>query len=114
MKILLVDDTIDVRRAIIRYLGVCNPKYKFIEARNGKEGLSILSEIDNIDLIISDISMPIMGGVEFALQLECNFPKLRNRLIFFSSEISSILDYKFIKKPYINLLEKEVKKYESL
>ncbi|AEH02652.1 PAS domain S-box protein [Lacinutrix sp. 5H-3-7-4] len=60
--ILLVDDTFENRyllRAILLEAG-----YAIIEAKEGKEGLEKLQKC-NIDLIISDILMPVMDGYLF-------------------------------------------------
>ena len=39
-------------------------KYKVIRAKNGEEAVNICKENDNIQLVIMDIKMPIMGGFE--------------------------------------------------
>ena len=35
-----------------------------IRANNGKEAVEIFSENDNIDLVLMDIKMPVMNGIE--------------------------------------------------
>lgn len=61
-KILYVEDDNRIREAFSLYLG------KFFDldcAENGKVGLDkFLSNNEEIDLIITDISMPIMNGLE--------------------------------------------------
>lgn len=61
-KILYVEDDNRIREAFSLYLG------KFFDlacAENGKVGLDkFLSNNEEIDLIITDISMPIMDGLE--------------------------------------------------
>lgn len=115
MIILLVEDNPEVRRSIGRYLGARNSHFKFIEARNGKEALVKLKAGANIDLIISDIQMNEMDGIEFAAIIEKDYPELNKRFVFFSSEIGfGDKGYPFILKPNIVELEKEIKKYESI
>ncbi|MBS1249128.1 MAG: putative cyclic di-GMP phosphodiesterase [Chloroflexi bacterium] len=61
-SILIVDDNANVRRAISRSLQIEN--YATRQAANGKEALEMLTQYTP-DLILSDINMPIMDGIEF-------------------------------------------------
>ena len=62
-NILLVDDTVDIleihKDIIEEYLG---EKVKVITAKDGQQALDVFD--DDIDLVISDIEMPIMNGNE--------------------------------------------------
>ncbi len=60
--ILVTDDNV-LDNAIIRnYL--YNERYNIISALNGREALDLI-ESRNIDLILLDMIMPVMGGYEF-------------------------------------------------
>ncbi|MBE5905446.1 MAG: EAL domain-containing protein [Lachnospiraceae bacterium] len=60
--ILVVDDHMVEREIIKKMIGT---KYNVIEAENGKEALEILKRrFDGISMVISDIRMPEMGGLE--------------------------------------------------
>ncbi len=62
MKVLIVDDAPTVRslvKATLEPLG-----FVVFEASNGKEGLEAAKR-ENFSLIISDINMPVMDGLEF-------------------------------------------------
>lgn len=59
--ILVVDDNDDFRTFICKSLA---PAYHTLEARNGKEALALTAE-KMPDLIISDVMMPEMDGIEF-------------------------------------------------
>jgi two-component system cell cycle sensor histidine kinase/response regulator CckA len=62
-KILFVEDQTAVRRSIVRNLKECG--YEVEEAENGEEALEILARNPGAyDIIISDVSMPIMTGPE--------------------------------------------------
>ena len=62
-KILFVEDLVPVRRATVRNLKECG--YEVEEAGDGQEALDILSAKPGaFDIIISDVSMPIMTGPE--------------------------------------------------
>jgi two-component system cell cycle sensor histidine kinase/response regulator CckA len=62
-KILFVEDLAPVRRATVRNLKDCG--YEVEEAGNGEEALTILRmKPGAFDIIISDVSMPVMTGPE--------------------------------------------------
>lgn len=61
MKALIIDDDPDAREMLGRILG--NDGFITDTAENGKEGLEKLEE--GLDLIILDLSMPVMDGFEF-------------------------------------------------
>lgn len=71
VKVMLVDDHKMVRegfRRLLEYDGKCRI---VMEAGNGKEALSLLCEKDEKpDLIILDINMPEMNGIEFIKKLK--------------------------------------------
>jgi len=62
MKILIVDDSRTMRRIIKKFLNNNNFD-NLVEAAHGKKALDILQS-DSIDLIISDLNMPVMDGLE--------------------------------------------------
>lgn len=63
-NILIVDDSETVRAVIARTLEMAEvPIRKLHEAENGKIALDILRN-EWIDLVFSDINMPVMSGVE--------------------------------------------------
>ncbi len=65
-KILVVDDDPNIRELVIGTLGY--EDYNIIEARNGREAL-VLSERELPDLIILDVMMPDMDGMEVCRML---------------------------------------------
>lgn len=61
-RILLVDD--DVRN-IFALTGALEQKGAIVEiARNGVEAIAKLDEVDDIDLVLMDVMMPVMDGLE--------------------------------------------------
>ncbi|MCQ2419991.1 MAG: response regulator transcription factor [Clostridia bacterium] len=62
IRILVVDDEADIRR-IIRIL-LENKGYEVAEAQNGAAALDYVREHPEIDLILMDIMMPDLNGVE--------------------------------------------------
>lgn len=75
--ILLVEDEDDLRAAeaeILRGAG-----YHVLEAENGQKAIDVLRVQSDfkIDLLVTDVVMPIMGGRQLAEQLTALFPSLR-------------------------------------
>jgi signal transduction histidine kinase/DNA-binding response OmpR family regulator len=58
--ILIVEDNQDVRNLVRQGL---EEKYNILEATTGKEGVAVANE-NTVDLVVSDVMMPVMGGVE--------------------------------------------------
>jgi len=63
MKVLIVDDSISVRKVIERALNALGVK-KTLEAKNGQEGLKLLSENPDTSIAFIDWEMPVMDGLE--------------------------------------------------
>jgi two-component system chemotaxis response regulator CheY len=70
LNVLLVDDSVVIRRMLRRVLGECNLGITEIhDASNGAEALEMLAKTP-IHLILSDVNMPVMGGLEFLKNLQ--------------------------------------------
>lgn len=65
-KVLLVEDNIDLLNLIEESL---NAHFTILRANNGKEALSILAK-DTIDLVVSDVMMPVMNGLELTKNIK--------------------------------------------
>ena len=74
LTVLLVEDTLFFLRAIENYL--TGENFKVVTAENGVEALKVL-ETDKIDIIISDIEMPLMNGLDLITNIRKN-EKLKN------------------------------------
>jgi CheY-like chemotaxis protein len=73
-KILVIDDEEGVRRVIGKIL--VRVGHDVLEAPDGKVALSLLKE-EAADLVICDLFMPEMDGVEVLRQLRRDYPNLR-------------------------------------
>lgn len=67
VKILLVDDEINITKALRRLLMEVD-QYEVFTADSGADGLLLLKEEPDVGVIISDQRMPQMTGVEFLAQ----------------------------------------------
>lgn len=74
--ILLVEDEEAVRSVAARVLQ--NQGYRVLASPNGQEALSLLEEAQGkIDLVLTDVVMPDMGGLELAARLQGRWPGLK-------------------------------------
>ncbi len=64
MKIVIVEDEIRIREGLMKLLERIDQNYQVVgEAENGKAGLELILE-SKPDLVITDVQMPIMDGLE--------------------------------------------------
>ncbi len=73
-RILVVDDDESIRfllRAVLEFQG-----YDVIEAENGYEGL-LRYQVEPADLVITDMQMPVMDGLELLMELQRTFPRVK-------------------------------------
>ena len=62
-KILIIEDEAAIRRVLVKILSEENDTYQVIEAEDGLEGIERIKKED-FDLVLCDIKMPKMDGVE--------------------------------------------------
>ena len=63
MKVLIVDDSTTARARISIFLA--DNGYEIYEADSGVSGLEVLRKNKEINLILSDLNMPLMDGMSF-------------------------------------------------
>jgi two-component system, chemotaxis family, chemotaxis protein CheY len=70
LRVLIVDDSSVMRKIVERSLRQAGLELeKVVEAKNGADALKLVDS-HKIDLILSDINMPEMDGIEFLRQLQ--------------------------------------------
>ncbi|MBK9705938.1 MAG: response regulator [Acidobacteria bacterium] len=67
-KVMIVDDVEGVRRMLIYAL---EDDYTIVQASNGLEALRVAA-IENPDVIVMDLDMPVMDGVEATRLIKSN------------------------------------------
>lgn len=82
LRILVVEDNKDLRTFLASSLGEQNVVF---EANDGREALEVV-EKENLDIIISDIVMPYMDGLELAHHLKSNLAYSHIPLILLSAK----------------------------
>ena len=65
-KVLVVDDSLTVRHQVKRAL--LSGAFEVVEAEDGVDALEKAAQIEGLSLVICDVSMPRMNGLEFLQQ----------------------------------------------
>lgn len=114
-KILIVDDDESVREMLADFFRLLG--YQSIVAANGREALDLL-EKQEVSLVISDIKMPVMDGIEMLKQIKARYPHLGVILVtgykpdYSWNEVMRAGASDYVTKPFdINMLEKKVRAY---
>ena len=71
MNVVIVDDDINIRKSLELSLGNYD-EFNIKSYKNAKDALKGINE-DNCDIIITDINMPNMNGIEFLKKLDGKF-----------------------------------------
>ena len=86
-KILIVDDEINVRRALIRILR--GPGRQLDTASNGNEALDMMVSED-YNLVISDLKMPELDGIAFLEQVTIQYPAVSQILVSGHADLADL------------------------
>jgi DNA-binding NarL/FixJ family response regulator len=76
IRVLVVDDHTIVRDGICALLSLAGDIEVVGEATNGSEALKKVGEL-NPDVVLMDIAMPVMGGLEATRRISKEFPRTR-------------------------------------
>jgi len=77
LKVLVVDDDM-INRKLMAAMLKKNPMIgEIVEASDGQKAITLLRDLDDIDLVLLDIIMPIMDGIA-VLQIMNSDPELQN------------------------------------
>ena len=67
-KILIVDDSATMRQQVNFTLSKSG--FTVVEANDGQEGIAKIKEHQDLALIISDVNMPVMNGIEMLEEIK--------------------------------------------
>ncbi len=104
IKILYVDDE---PINLMLFQRIFGKRYEIKTADSGLKGLELLQEIPDIKVVISDMKMPYMDGLEFAKIASDSFPGVKFFILTGFGITSEILDamennliYHYFQKPF--------------
>ena len=75
-KVLIVDDEETLTWSMAKSLSKDRDKYQVLIANNGKEALDHLIK-DRVDIVISDIRMPDINGLDLLVKIKREYPETR-------------------------------------
>jgi two-component system chemotaxis response regulator CheY len=68
--ILIVDDSASLRTVV--KLALTRAGYEVIEAGDGRDAIAKLDQAAKVNLIVSDVNMPVMDGIAFVKQVKAH------------------------------------------
>jgi CheY-like chemotaxis protein len=102
--VLVVDDEAPMRsaiRATLERAGLI-----VLEARSASEALTIAATRPEVDVVVSDVHMPLMNGLAFHDKLISATPRLAGRVIFLTGSAGDSLVHAPIEDRQVPLLSK--------
>ncbi|MGV3601378.1 MAG: response regulator [Dyadobacter fermentans] len=90
MRIILADDHRILLEALAALLGSIEGIEVVSKHTNGKQVMTALELEKDIDLVVSDVQMPIMGGIELTLRMREVFPQIRICLLTVADQPEAI------------------------
>ncbi|MBH9741550.1 response regulator [Vibrio navarrensis] len=108
-QIMLVDDDPIFRRITSAYLAGLG--YKVVESENGLQALQLLREHDP-DVILCDLSMPVLDGIEFVEEVSLEYPSLPLIVVSATEEMSDVA--KALRYGIKDFLPKPIGNYDHL
>jgi len=74
-KILIVDDEKIFLLSLADGLNTFDRRFNILTAENGEKALKVL-ETEHVDLIVTDLKMPVMDGFEFLSHMRTRYPDI--------------------------------------
>ena len=102
-RVLFVDDDVNILSAFKRQL---RRQYEVHTAPGGKEGLELLKSSEEFPVVVADMQMPEMNGVEFLLQVKELYPNTVRLMLTGNADQKTAVDavnegnvFRFMNKP---------------
>lgn len=81
-RILVIDDKDEARSILRKHLAGAG--HDVVEASDGRTDMQLL-EASAVDLVVTDLYMPEMDGIEFYEEFRRTFPELASHILFVSA-----------------------------
>ncbi|MFO0627315.1 MAG: response regulator [Polyangiales bacterium] len=101
-RLLIAEDEPLIRHVTVRALRAAG--YDVCDAQDGEEALRLATRLDNIDALITDVVMPVMGGVELSERLRARRPELP--VLFISGYSPTLLEGRRMERRSVSYLPK--------
>jgi two-component system chemotaxis response regulator CheY len=99
--VLIVDDTPGIRDLVEMIIKLSSPDAVIFHAEHGARAWEIIkSQNSKIDLVVSDVDMPIMGGVELVGKIRQDYPEVHIILMSGNLEPKGHKAGVFVPKPF--------------
>ena len=102
-RVLLVDDEFFIVSALRRLLG---SEHDVTSVMSAQDGIALVEAGHRFDVILCDLRMPGMSGIEFYERLESLAPDLLERIVFCTGAIFSTDTRQFFDRVPNRILEK--------
>ncbi len=102
-RVLVVEDEVQVRRAVVRYLR--DPQFEVLEADDGEEALEVIGH-GGIDVVLADVMMPRMSGLEMLRRVRAQGIDVEVIMMTAHDDLSMAFEavhagaFYFLKKPF--------------
>jgi DNA-binding NarL/FixJ family response regulator len=90
MRILVADDHRILLDSLVLLLSSMDNIEVVSKHTNGRQVLAALEIEPDIDLVVSDVQMPVMGGIELTLQMRVRFPTVKICLLTVADQPEAI------------------------
>ena len=102
--ILVVDDSSSARNHVVELLKRRN--FNVYVAENGERALAVLAQHNDIKMVITDLEMPVMDGIELTNEIRKNYNRDQLAIIGISGASNGVHSARFIKNGADDFLRK--------
>jgi two-component system NtrC family sensor kinase len=100
--VLVIDDDAGIRTMMHR----CLNDHDVASAGDGRQGLAILARTNYFDLILCDVVMPGMSGIQVWSEVAAVHPQLLDRFAFMTGGTQSAEDEEFLSSGEVQVFRK--------
>gem|GEM_PF-281813 len=76
LAVLIVDDEVPLLKNLRRYLHSFGDRFRVLTATSAEEGLAILDREEGVDVLVTDVRLPGIDGIELVRHVKADRPEL--------------------------------------